>query len=89
LQSKHRAANWNALIMKTAAFNRDHSVLAVPDFARSPTVAPLSISACRRDRAALRPDHAVWFYIAAGVVLVLGLLGIWAASAGKRVQTDS
>jgi len=83
LQSKHRAANWNALIMKTAAFNRDHSVLAVPDFARSPTVAPLSISACRRDRAALRPDHA------AGVVLVLGLLGIWAASAGKRVQTDS
>jgi hypothetical protein len=36
----------------------------------------------------LSPGHAVWWYVAAGAVLVVGLLGIWAASAssGKRAE---
>jgi hypothetical protein len=37
----------------------------------------------------LSPDHAVWFYGAAGAVLVFGLLGLWAASAGRRGQSES
>ena len=39
--------------------------------------------------AVLRPGHAAWFYAGAGAVLVLELLGLWAASAGKRGQGES
>jgi hypothetical protein len=45
--------------------------------------------ATETNTAFLSPDHAVWFHGAAGVVLVLGLLGIWAASTGKRGQSES
>ncbi len=34
-----------------------------------------------RNEALLSADHAAWFYGATGAVLVLGLFGIWAASA--------
>lgn len=40
------------------------------------------------DTTFLSPDHAVWFYGAAGAVLLLGVLGIWAASAGRREQAE-
>ena len=36
--------------------------------------------------ALLSPGHATWFDGVAGAVLVLGLLGIWAASAHKPGQ---
>jgi len=37
----------------------------------------------------LRPNHAVVFYAVAVAVLVVGLLVVWAASAGTRDQARS
>ncbi len=36
------------------------------------------------DTAYLRPTHAVVFYALAVAVLIVGVLVVWAASAGKR-----
>jgi len=38
--------------------------------------------------AVLRSAHAWWFYAAAAAVVVLGLLGLWAASAGRRDKPE-
>ena len=37
----------------------------------------------------LRPNHAIVFYAVAVAVVIVGLLVVWAASAGQRDQTGS